>query len=73
MNYGIPLTIGILAGIFAAEFELDKKCTRSGVYDSMFFSDVRCATITHHKTMKSAKEQVLLNQAHKLVETLRGE
>jgi len=32
-----------------------------------------CAEVTHHKTMKSAKEQVLLNQAHKLVETLRSE
>ncbi|MCP4791692.1 MAG: hypothetical protein GY881_15815 [Gammaproteobacteria bacterium] len=63
MNYGIPLTIGILAGIFAAEFDLDNKCTKSGVYDSKFFSDVRCAPVTHHKTMKSAKEQVLLNQA----------
>ena len=63
MYYGIVLNIGILMGIFAAELDIDSKCSGVGKYDSWFFTDVRCAPITTHTTIDSAKAKVESYQA----------
>lgn len=49
------LTLGVVLGIFAAELDINKKCAGRGVYDSMFFYDVRCAPIQKVQTLEEAK------------------
>ena len=63
MNYGAFLTVGILFGIFATEFEIDGQCSKAGQYESWFLNDIRCAPIVKVSTMEEAKKQIEINQA----------
>ena len=59
----LSLTIGIVVGIFGAEWDMNTYCSSTGTYKSMFFSDVRCKSITTHTSLESAKAQVRVYQA----------
>lgn len=61
--YGVMLLVGIIAGIFAAEMDVDNHCSSRGIYNSMFYDDVRCAPIVKVSTMEEAKKQVEMYQS----------